>query len=1120
MAQTEPIDLTIDDEDNDDLIELNSEIKSLSSSLPALPQQRQQRIPPRPPLKQQLRAHRAPDAPKISTNRVYDHSSDDDVNGFEQPPSKRQRTDSGIETTGTPLPDLNRRLFNAYLESSLLPAIEQTIARLAPDLDAEHAEKLHFTVLSHVTDNAFEHEWVRSKFRPSAAFEANLHARIKRLVIQLRSKPERLKGFQAQKPARPAIIPPIEDIDDLAVYTSAPAQFTSVSEFEQEPEERNPVGRPRRDRYGNSGQGGRQHAGQKRRVKRASPVSPQRLRARVKAKQWQSGRIVDDDNGAGSKSGNKWFSLSSRPYLPWSERQGVLEPVHMLRLDDSELRQPSTIHVDFSEDEIQFLQTVARRLYGSKIQGQRNSLEDLRHLLKKAKKAKVGHVYTDLFKVHNNGYSSFGNPPPALLSRSMTDLDNFANDICRRKLRPGPHQTFTISRDDLSNRVTRINRAPSLLFAREIVGNRAFNSTRRYANFTTTFKSNHEDAMEPQIEWTNCAGDIMTLSWVSNTQFICGTTTHSDSHNQQYNKPGNLLLGSSSQSTLRAFPDHRIPRPVVLHGDNALDAMVESQDPWLFSSVVDSDFDPVQKLAFTASFDKTVKIWRVKDTMELIGTWEHGGRVNFVLASKHPHGLVATAVDVATNAVRVYHTATICSNQSFDSYSCTRVDEEDYTPSEKWAYCPAAIRWGLAPGLQHLLLVGYSPRSMTGDDHDIPLDKQSTGELCLWDTLQRQQIKVNSLATQNVFEVAWHPSRNAFAVATSQAMSIERNDHNINTQIRIFEINPDTGQYGAIKTLDCTAIDINELVIRPNSAAYSYVAAGCTDGNVYVWDTAGSDLPMCILRHGEPVEELLGEKELEDVGVKFVSWGTTADRLYTGSSDGVVKVWNIRNGKAKHLRDLIEVSGPITAGAFSPDYTKLTVGDGSGRVYLLSLEDDDDEEGNQAAKNNSDLLRMQLGGKQRAIRRPRPFIPHPEVPPPEGLAGPDPSLGRQRAGEYLQRGEIVLNPHPCIGAVQGPRYAETRLFRAEAHMDDDIKKPLLAGFESQQQENTRFADHARPRRVRPIKGYESETASRLLHENTWAEISHGRNLDEYTRAQLEAEGAECDSDYDFDYESS
>ncbi|KAI4599250.1 hypothetical protein KJ359_002209 [Pestalotiopsis sp. 9143b] len=973
-------------------------------------------------------------------------------------------------------------------------------------------------VLNQVTGIDFENECVRTNYQPSKAYEANLHARIARLVERvLKDHPPIVTASPPprQGRAQQAVIPSIED--RLGRY--APAELNGYHDFEQELDEEYPVQSSRRNKN-NTKIGQRLQRPQAHHPRAASPVSPQRLRARVKAKQWQSGRIVDEDKRGALKPGNKWFGLSERPYLPRDERDDVLKHSHLMRLEDDELLQPSTIHVDFSQEECQFLQGVARKLYGSKSYGQRSTMEDLRHLLKRAKRAGL---YSEFLTAKEEQYASFdmGSPPTTLLSRNVRDIHNFASDICKRKLRPEPAQVFTIARDDLSSRVSRINRAPSLLLAREILGNRPPVSTRRYESFNTSFKTNHEDALEPQIEWTNCAGDIMALSWVSDTQFVCGTTTHSDSHNQQYNKPGNLLLGSSSQKTLRAYPDHRIPRPVVLNGDNALDAMVESQDPWLFSSVVDSDFDPVRKLAFTASFDGTVRIWRVDDNaMACVGTWEHGGRVNFVLASNHRHGLVATAADVATGAVRVYHTETIQSNQAFDSYSCTKVDGDHYVPSDKWAYFPAAIRWGLAPVCQHLLLVGYSPRSLTGHDLDIPRDKLSTGELCLWDTLQRRHIKVNSLVTQNVFEVTWHPFRNAFAVATSEALSIERNDHNVNTQIRIFEMNVD-GQYGAIKTLDCTAVDINELVIRPNSVAFSYIAAGCTDGNCYVWDTAGSDLPICVLRHGEPVEELLGEKELEDVGVKFVSWGTTADRLYTGSSDGVVKVWNIRHGKAVHLRDLIEVPGPITAGSFSPDHSKLAIGDGSGRVYLLGLEDD--EEGEQTIQNGSDLVRMQLGGQQRAIRRPRPFIPHPEVPPPNrgrSAAGSDLTLGRQRAGEYLQRGEIVLHPHPCIGAIKGPRYSDTGLFRAEAHLDEDVSKPLLAMFERHQQEPPRlYVSPTRMPRVRAIEGYGNETANMLRYQNTWTELSSGRNMDELTRAQLEAEGIDCDSDYDYEYES-
>lgn len=266
----------------------------------------------------------------------------------------------------------------------------------------------------------------------------------------------------------------------------------------------------------------------------------------------------------------------------------------------------------------------------------------------------------------------------------------------------------------------------------------------------------------------------------------------------------------------------------------------------------------------------------------------------------------------------------------------------------------------------------------------------------------------------------------------------------------------------------------------------------------------------------EPVEEFLGNKEVEDVGVKFIAWGTTTDRLYTGSSDGVVKVWNIRHGKAVHLRDLMEVPGPITAGAFSPDHSKLVVGDGSGRVYMLSL----DDETKNAQSSGSGLVRMSIGGRLKTIRRPRPFIPHAEVPPPNYDSSSETlHLGQQRAREYVQRGEIGLHPHPCIGAVQGPGYRNTKLFRAEAHLDEDVSLPLLAHIEKHQQENTRLSPGCRMPRLRYIQDYGSESAARINVRNTQWQCKHGRHMDVATWTMLAAEGAEVNSDYGFESES-
>ncbi|KAI1278615.1 WD40 repeat-like protein [Xylaria sp. FL0933] len=732
------------------------------------------------------------------------------------------------------------------------------------------------------------------------------------------------------------------------------------------------------------------------------------------------------------------FGLPLRPYLSALERQQIMSSVAKAfpRLILKRPLGSQVFHVDFNNAEIQYLQQLARILYGKPaVHNERSTLRDLRNVLKK-----VPSMRTSLAEIHTKGYVGYDSPPPSLTRRSPDDITNFLNDLYGKKLNSGPKYLFIEENNSMAQSETsRANKIPALLLEREVYGNR-LGAGCWYRNFVVTAKSHREDYLEPQVEWVDCAGDIMTVSWLSNTDFICGTTTHSDSHNQQYNKPGNLLLGSTVTDTLRAYPDHRIIRPVVSSGDNALESMVASQDPWLFTSVVSSDYDPCWDLAFTSSFDKTVKVWKAENGSIVVqGTWNHEGRVNFVVASKNGTGTIATAADVPTEAVRVYHPDhSNISDSPYDSYSCTRVHDEDYVPSEKWAYYPAAIRWGLAANVNHLLLIGYSPRSPTGEDHLIPEDKRKSGELCLWDTRKKTQVKVNSAKTQNVFEVAWHPSRAAFAAATSASQALEKTDQTPRTQIRLFEVNKEN-QYSAIKTLDCAAVDINELAIIPNSVLYSYVAAGCTNGKVYVWDTSASDWPMCVLEHGDPIEELLGSREEEDVGVKFVAWATTADRLYTGSSDGVLKVWNIRHGKGVLVKDLIEAKAPITYGAFSPDFTKLVIGDGSGRVYLLALDTkDEDPSSSDPTQDSTNFLTVRTeSGSQLTVRRPIPFIPHPEVPPPDKLTESQESAG--------------IQPDPTVGDLQGVNYSSTGLFREEELLNEDLNEPFSAIFRNKQQ---------------------------------------------------------------------
>ncbi len=284
------------------------------------------------------------------------------------------------------------------------------------------------------------------------------------------------------------------------------------------------------------------------------------------------------------------------------------------------------------------------------------------------------------------------------------------------------------------------------------------------------------------------------------------------------------------------------------------------------------------------------------------------------------------------------------------------------------------------------------------------------------------------------------------------------------------------------------------------------MTASCTNGATYVWDTTDttrSDRPLHILRHGEPVDEYHGDREREDVGVKFAAWGTAPDRFYTGSSDGVVKVWNIRSlDKRPFVRNLLEAPAPITAGMFCPNKSRLVVGDASGRVFMLSV----DEEKEQPML----VTKVPLpGGQFRTIRRPPAIAPHPDLPPPifdaQGhliIAGTGQALGHA----YLANEHLKQHPNPTIGAVQGPRYVETGLFRREMHFREDPMEPLLARWEAMQQEAwkppkpplTSWARYQRmalglPRQAKALErlhlsNREADLDWEALAEDTWLDL--------------------------------
>ncbi|KAF7593159.1 hypothetical protein BBP40_011872 [Aspergillus hancockii] len=136
---------------------------------------------------------------------------------------------------------------------------------------------------------------------------------------------------------------------------------------------------------------------------------------------------------------------------------------------------------------------------------------------------------------------------------------------------------------------------------------------------------------------------------------------------------------------------------------------------------------------------------------------------------------------------------------------------------------------------------------------------------------------------------------------------------------------------------ECPALDINDVSFCPNHS--SYVTASCTDGITYVWDNRNPDTVLHKLQHGDPlnqIDETLA-REQADVGVRLALWGDSVNQFYTGSSDGILKNWNIlRSPDDALVQDVASFQEEIMCGLFSEDKSNLLIGDAAGGLHILS----------------------------------------------------------------------------------------------------------------------------------------------------------------------------------------
>ncbi|KAK8151915.1 hypothetical protein BC567DRAFT_213377 [Phyllosticta citribraziliensis] len=512
---------------------------------------------------------------------------------------------------------------------------------------------------------------------------------------------------------------------------------------------------------------------------------------------------------------------------------------------------------------------------------------------------------------------------------------------------------------------------------------------------TTTMTTMILDTIGPSMSFTGTSNDVNTVAWAPDgVHFAAGSACHVDSDSMQYNRPNNLLFGSIHERTLLELPEHHTLRERPASGPNSSNTMHVTQDRRLFQTVAALCFSPNGKSMYSAGYDGMLRMWDIKESgaRQRLKMFRNA-KIDLLTMSKN--GLLATGAQrTTTNAITIFDP-----NQSGDleRWSISGFNSRRAAQRPENMIYPSTIRFD--PHAGKYLLAGFASTSR---------EELTCGESCLWDLQSGTQLHLFP-ETRNVFDVAWNPSRSSqldFAVGCVAGSNVNRG---VRSVVKMYDIRS-REKCGMSIELDCPALDMNDVMWCPHDE--NLIVAGCTNGKTYVWDVrrAHPEIPLYSLEHDQPLMELADPESRErlDTGIRFCSWGHSKNRFYTGSSDGVVKSWDLYRAREDALvRNVVQLNSGVMCGSFSPDFTSLLLGEVNGTINVL-----------------------EVGKEDRSIRDMDSFnlkpASSPPKPPGDDNSTADDDSGVEASKTLMRTGQIFLAPmggFPVRQALQGPAYA-------------------------------------------------------------------------------------------------
>lgn len=678
------------------------------------------------------------------------------------------------------------------------------------------------------------------------------------------------------------------------------------------------------------------------------------------------------------------------PYLSISERKMMQNPPGFCWDQLSSRKwQGSLLHVDFSPAEIKIVKKTIVSIKRPLQLRHSTKRRQLRELLKGFSEPKMLKLVEVLRQ--------------RLPCRDRSSIEAFVEDAQDGQIPEVSHvQRLAAARPDVSMSSTQKPSTTSIIRQREL-GCQSRRGWQAAAKpLTYQVKNQIMDTIGPSAFWTGASSDIHTVAWAPDGErFAAGAVAVDDPDSMQYNRPNNLLYGNMIHGSIHELAEHYRKRERTEAGANSSHAMFASQDPKLYSTVSSVAFSTSGRYLYSAGYDSHIGIWYTEgDVVQPI----LGAKLNvkdpidILSVNRSNAGVLATAARVARRSIRVL-----------------RINEEDPSKFDKFSY--ESVRANERPDLKilptatqfepkygGLLLAGFGANlKETGFD--------TTGDLCLWDIQAESALPIHG-SSKNVFDVAFNPNRSwmPYFAAGCVAGGGKANG-GMRSCIRLYDINS-LNKFTSPMEFDCKALDINDVIWCPHDE--HLIAAGCTDGRVYVWDGRWPDDPLRVVSHGRslmPLQEGV-KHEITDTGVRFLSWGENATRLYSGSSDGVVKVWDVTRAKEDtFIKDVITTNSGIMSGAFNADYSKLIIGEVNGSANVLEVGRDD------VTPKDAEKLRYLSYQDHEQDEIQDHETGEMTVPVPES--------GIAEARHLLGTGQMQLAPmggFPIRQAVQGPQY--------------------------------------------------------------------------------------------------